>query len=618
MAQALDIDRNDGTLAGRVRTLFSIDVRSLAAMRVLLGITVVYCLLMIFPDLRWFYTDQGFLTRAEALSDTPYAKASLLFFNGSYTFAVVLWVLALLAAASFMVGFRARLSALLCWILYMSFVGRNPLVGQGGDALILLLLFWSMFLPVGRAFSIDAALSDNPRPSGKDREVCSVATVGLLLQVLYVYVFGALLKTGPQWMPDGSAVYFALHLDTFATELSMWFRQFFAPTQILTYFVFWLELLAPVLLFFPDKRMLVRTATLALLIAMHLGFRVFIRIGHFWMASLSSLCTYIPGWVWDWIEARYWTDGQRSIEIYYDRDCGFCRKVALILREFFLPISVPIRPAQDFGPIGEVLEREVSWVVIDHTGKQRLHWDAVAYVMCQSWCLLPLGWIAVAVGKIGVGKFLYDRIGANRRPLGRLTAWLTPETGIDARLGGVTRAGLCAVIAVCFIWNFDMMSGQTRVEVLKGSPLERPMAFLGLTQRWGMFAPFPATDEGYIIAETMTENGDHLDVAHRQPVPYVDGAPENLFSHFSNYRWRRYQNRVILFENKERFKQLSRFARAACALHNRGRGEGERIVQMSIRAPMKRQYLDFQQEHIVADFGAWNCVFPNTEAPSTG
>ena len=40
-----------------------------------------------------------------------------------------------------------------------------------------------------------------------------MGTVALLAQVMFVYFFSALLKSGPTWS-DGTAVYYALNIDS--------------------------------------------------------------------------------------------------------------------------------------------------------------------------------------------------------------------------------------------------------------------------------------------------------------------------------------------------------------------------------------------------------------------
>lgn len=596
-------------LGARLVELISIDYRSLAAMRVILGVTTTYILIVLFPDVPLFLSDEGFLTRARLMEELPLNRFSLYLFNGGVPYAYLLWSINFLAALCFLIGFRSRLAAFLCWVLYTSFVARNPGVTQGGDALVSLLLFWSIFLPVGRVFSVDAALSDIDAPrDDADKRICSIATVGLLLQVVYVYVFGALLKTDDVWIRDFTAVYYAMSLETFSTGFAEWFRQYLGATILLTAFVFWLELLAPGFLFFPDRTMTVRMVCLGLLMCMHIGFRFFIRIGHFWMASLASLCTFIPTVAWDWLCARYWRAEQRRIEIYYDRDCGFCRKIALVLREFCLPSGVPVLPAQDIPEIGAVLEREVSWVLIDHTGRQRLHWDAFAYAMCQSWITLPFGLLARAYGAIGLGRPTYDLIGRNRRSLSAATRVLVPESPDGWHLGAPVRVFLVAVIAFSFAWNVDetrTAGGQTLVI---GKDIANPGIFLGLHQRWSMFAPLPSTKDGYVVIDATTEDGERLDLAGRTRQAYSDDRPADLSSHFPSYRWRKYLNNTMLSHPDVRALELGKFAGTVCLRFNRGRPADQQVVSMDVYAHIRTTLPNLSSVWEKFKIGAWSCA----------
>ncbi len=99
-----------------------------------------------------------------------------------------LWVLALqslagLAALALMLGYRARMAALISLVMLISLHNRVPLVLQGGDNLLLLMLFWMCFLPIGHRYSIDQALVDPRLPAAKPvpSAYWSVASVAILL-----------------------------------------------------------------------------------------------------------------------------------------------------------------------------------------------------------------------------------------------------------------------------------------------------------------------------------------------------------------------------------------------------------------------------------------------------
>ena len=82
------------------------------------------------------------------------------------------------------------------------------MIHTGGDSLLALLLFWSMFLPMGARFSVDSALNNGPHR--ESNRYLSTATAAVLLQVGMVYIFTAIMKSDPIWRENFSAVYYAL------------------------------------------------------------------------------------------------------------------------------------------------------------------------------------------------------------------------------------------------------------------------------------------------------------------------------------------------------------------------------------------------------------------------
>lgn len=583
----------------RLVRLFEIDLRSLAAMRIGVAITALYCLFVLAPDLGPFFTADGLTPADRSAPHFRWGGFTPLVWLTSYPAVLAVWAAGVLAGLALLVGFHGRWAAFALWLVWMSLAQRNGFITQGGDRLLILLLFWSIFLPVSARFSIDHALT--PEAEKGPGAVVSVATVGLLFQVLHVYVFGALLKTSEAWAPNGAAVYVALHLDTFVTDFGVWVRQFGAILQILTLFVFCIELFAPALLFFPDRRLVVRRVTLALLICMHVGFRVFLHIGHFWMVSLASLMAYAPGGWWDWIARR--RGGAGRIEIWYDRDCGFCRKTALILKEFFLTADVPVRPAQDHPEIGPLLEREVSWVVVDATGRRRLHWDAVAYVTRQNPLLAPIGWLAWGFGAVGLGRPAYDLIGRRRKALGRVTRWLRPPRRLVPRVGPAVSVFLGVVIVFGLLWNLRPHVG----DLIPGR-IAAAASAAGLTQDWTMFAPAPPAEDGVPVV-TVRPAADPSAALNLYPRPPVAAdADLRAYDHFPSYRWRKYLNNLRFLRQVDdpHFEDYMRlYAAHACAVAERATGARPAAINVTLR--MNRTLSNYGSEDFTDDWGDWPC-----------
>jgi len=85
-------------------------------------------------------------------------------------------------------------------------------------------LFWALFLPIEKCFSLDALLGRGEQPGSKT--CLGVPGVAYIAQVAMMYVFSGLLKTGNSWRVDHTAVYYALSLDMYTRPLGHWLNQF--------------------------------------------------------------------------------------------------------------------------------------------------------------------------------------------------------------------------------------------------------------------------------------------------------------------------------------------------------------------------------------------------------
>ena len=96
--------------------------------------------------------------------------------------------------------------SILCWV---SMFGRNPMLFAYPDQFMLMMALLLALSPSGRAVSVDAWL--RRRFAGaEDRTVPVWCRRLLQLQVAVLYTGTGLLKSGPTWIKDGSAIYFTL------------------------------------------------------------------------------------------------------------------------------------------------------------------------------------------------------------------------------------------------------------------------------------------------------------------------------------------------------------------------------------------------------------------------
>lgn len=102
-----------------------------------------------------------------------------------------------------MAGLYTRVVSLVAWLVWISMVGRQPLLYALPDQLHTALATVMVLMPMGRGLSLDA------RWRGKRKPVPVWCRRMLQLQIAVVYVSTGALKTGATWR-DGTALYYTL------------------------------------------------------------------------------------------------------------------------------------------------------------------------------------------------------------------------------------------------------------------------------------------------------------------------------------------------------------------------------------------------------------------------
>ena len=315
----------------RFADVLGADLRSLAALRIVLALIVLIDLFGRASSLRALYTDEGVYPRGLLLGNLNEWQWSVFLAAGSVALVRLLFVGTAVAALALLLGYRTRLMTFVVWVMVVSIQLRNPLLLNAGDTLLHLLLFWGIFLPLGDRWSIDAnRASVLPRPSSL---YLSAATVGLLLQIAFMYWFAAALKTGPPWREDGTALYFTLGLMEMTRPVGHFLHQFPDLLRVLTFATLGLEVVAPILLFVPIFTGVIRTAAAFSVMALHAGIFLTMSIGFFpWLSALCMVC-FLPAWFWDnalpGIRTRI--PGQSSVAVIGSRVSGALAPAAHLL-----------------------------------------------------------------------------------------------------------------------------------------------------------------------------------------------------------------------------------------------------------------------------------------------
>lgn len=307
-------------LAEKTTEILGIDLRSLAAFRIGVAGTLLLDLWYRGQEITAYFTDAGVLPRVGRIEALEAGDQfgfrhmwSLHLMSGEYWAQLGLMLVAALFASWLLIGYRTRLAAVASWVLLMSLDGRNPVLLNSGDVLLRSMLLWSLFLPLGARFSVDA------RSKGNDikipTRVVSMASVALMLQLCAMYWFSTVNKMKSlddmpsPWTGDYSAVYYALNCDAYVSRLGLWIRQFPTLMRYLTGSSLWLEMIGPMLVFSPWLTKWIRAAVVVVFVMFHIGLGLCLTIGLFPLICIVCWLVFVPGEFWDFATKRSGADG---------------------------------------------------------------------------------------------------------------------------------------------------------------------------------------------------------------------------------------------------------------------------------------------------------------------
>jgi hypothetical protein len=274
------------TFAQRV---FTLDIRSLAVMRIAVAIAILVDLGTRLVHLTAHYSDDGVLPRSIARTIDGFSDVSLLAISGSPIWAGVVFAIGFVLAAALLVGYRTRLVTLGLWLVVLSIQHRNPLLSDHRDVLFSCALLYGLLLPWGAAFAMDAR-----RDPPTTLQYSGVPAAAYVVLIGSLYLCSALLKTGPEWRSDFTAVTYAVGLEYWATSNARWLLDHPTLAQLLTIGVLVFEAAVAPLLLSPWRTRLLRWVVVIGLALLQLGFAIFLWLDTFPMISAAITLGLLP------------------------------------------------------------------------------------------------------------------------------------------------------------------------------------------------------------------------------------------------------------------------------------------------------------------------------------
>jgi predicted DCC family thiol-disulfide oxidoreductase YuxK len=560
-----------------LQKIFGLDLRSLAAYRIGISLFILYDLLSRSRALTAHYTDFGVMPRAFAsayFSSNPLytswnpAAFSVHMLTGSVFGTACIFFIHAIAAVGLLLGFRTRLMTFIVWFLLASLHTRNPLVLSGADDLVRVFLFFAIFLPLGARYSIDAALNTAKSHVAAKNGYLSPSTAVFYFQFICVYFFTALLKSGPEWRTDGTAIYYALNIDEYVLPLGKILLGFPRILPVLTFTVWWMELLGAFVFLIPSA--FTKLLAIVLFTCLYLGFGLTLALGHFPWVNIITLLPFLPAFVWERKAGKQLSE-RPGVEIIYDGDCGFCRKMVAILVEFSRPRLIHAPHAAQ-GKDLVTLRREKSWIVRDENGTDFLRYDALHKVLSSGvfrWAAPILGLKPVRVIGTAIYRVVAGHRGFGGKVLGPLR-FRPLQYGIHRWRESVVVLLFAGVLMYNVAWVIPSVGLRHFVEI--------PLLVVRGEQYWGMFAPAPTKDDGWFVVEGRLRSGAIVE-PFRGSREVRWEKPKAVPDFYVSERWRRYMMNIAIRDFKD---YRPPFTNYLCWDWNRKHTSSDQLDQISL------------------------------------
>jgi len=576
------------------------DHRSLGLARIGLGVLLLHNLWRRVPGLTAFYSNDGILPNHTVLWRPTFEYMFSFFLAASRPEeAWAMLVLCAVVSAAFTIGYRTRFFHVLSFACLVSVQTRQAFTMNGGDVALSVLCAWTMFLPMGARFSVDAlreslstrrettAAELNERasfPTSDAHPTASFAFFAILLQLAVIYYFNAVNKHGWTWR-RGLAIHYVLYQERMVTWFGWLLRDHinFRLSRFLTFATVGTEFAAPILLLTPVGSQWMRRAAVVVLPLMHLGFAAFLNVGQFSFNMIGYFPLFLSGADWTWLGTRLGPGPLRARTVYVGEDSALAFAFARLLSR--LDSFERLRFVSGSG-----------WQVEDPaTNRRTTGLLALADCLAALPCGLPFAVFLRLPGVRMLGDWVAGVIGKREAAIARLLGLTRAKAGSGARVRGPSPARvwfrhrlLAAVRELAVVVLIYACTNQLLVQNFAIPQRFKPhqpkwvtqlIWYARLDQGWQMFSPDVPTGERHLYIDAVTFDGRHVDPFNEagsriSKVPLEQIPPHLMQDQF----WYDYEREI--FGTEAYWRALKEWI---FAYHRRTRRPEDRIISFDAK-----------------------------------
>ena len=332
-----------------------------------------------------------------------------------------LWAM---VAGCVIVGYRSQQAIIANYIFWIVFVNFTPMQRDfdgGFDLFMIGVGFFLIFMPIGRALSVDNLLY-KLQFKYQEKPVLPKTTSALILLFPVMICLGFLyfdsavhklfaphwLNGLGGWLPSSMPYYMS------ALDLSWMLNQ-----EILQKFIGYLILVFQFTFIFLFYRRNWRPVFLFVGAGLHIGITISLNIYPFGLGMLSVYILMVPFSWWIALADKFIYHGPQ-LAVFYDGDCPLCNRTATIINHFDLLQAVAFKDLQTQANTAPQLQKYDQQLLltdlyaVDLQGRVYAGVDAYIQIFQKMRYLAVVAWLMRVPGIYHITKAIYRRIADNR------------------------------------------------------------------------------------------------------------------------------------------------------------------------------------------------------------
>jgi len=305
----------------------------MALFRILFGLLNIANLALLRPEWLTWFGPHAYMSMETMSRVTPGARLDLFVLLPQTDFAInaFFWIF-MACAISLTVGYMTRFSSVAVYLCLMSIQERNLYITNGGDLVMRLAGFFLMFSAAGGALSVDRLRRIWGGREGHEVPLYSPwaqRMIQVQMSIGYISTF-ALKMMGRSWR-NGTAVYYALHVDSFR-RFPVPFANRLPVIRLMTWGTMVIEFSIGFLVWFRA----LRYAVLAAAFLLHMSIEYSMNLPLLEWTFVSTFVTFIYpedlSKSWEWISQRFGPRlGEMATVVYDGASSSSLRTVNILM-----------------------------------------------------------------------------------------------------------------------------------------------------------------------------------------------------------------------------------------------------------------------------------------------